>query len=178
MAKRSLPLSRVYGLLEPGPVTLVSTAHKGRANIMTMSWHMMMEFEPPLVGCIISNGNYSFTALKTTGECVINILTVALARQVVCCGNTSGRNLDKFQALKLTPVASRCVQPLRVEECYANLECKVVDRRMVAKYNLFVLGVLKAWVDPKVKDPKTIHHRGGGRFMVAGKTLTLPSRMK
>ena len=46
MAKRSYPLSKVYGLLEPGPVVLLTMLHKGRANVMTMSWHTMMEFEP------------------------------------------------------------------------------------------------------------------------------------
>jgi len=54
MTKRTFPLSKVYRLLEPGPVVLVTTAHKGKANIMTQSWHTMMEFEPPLVGCVIS----------------------------------------------------------------------------------------------------------------------------
>ena len=64
MAKRTFPLSKVYGLLEPGPVVLVTTAHKGRANIMAMSWHTMMEFEPPIVGCVISNRDYTFNILR------------------------------------------------------------------------------------------------------------------
>jgi flavin reductase (DIM6/NTAB) family NADH-FMN oxidoreductase RutF len=99
---RPLPLARVYRLLEPGPVVLLTTAHKGRANAMAMSWHTMMEFEPPLVGC----------------------------------GNTSGRNTDKFARFGLTPLpASR-------------------------------------------KRPRTIHHMGRGVFMVAGRTLRVPSRMK
>ena len=38
---RSMPLSKVYQLLEPGPVVLVTTASSGRVNAMTMSWHMM-----------------------------------------------------------------------------------------------------------------------------------------
>jgi len=49
MSKKSFPLSKVYGLLEPGPVVMVTTASKGRANIMTLSWHTMLEFEPPLI---------------------------------------------------------------------------------------------------------------------------------
>ena len=52
---KPLPLSKVYQLLEPGPVVLLTTAHKGRANVMTMSWHMMVEFEPPLVACVVSS---------------------------------------------------------------------------------------------------------------------------
>jgi flavin reductase (DIM6/NTAB) family NADH-FMN oxidoreductase RutF len=178
MKKRSLPLARVYRLLEPGPVVLLTTARKGRANVMTMSWHTMLEFEPPLVGCVVSNRNFSFENLRMTRECVINIPTVELAAQTVRVGNCSGRTRDKIAAFGLTPVpAARVAAPL-IEQCYANLECMVADTRMVEKYNFFVLEVVKAWIDPARKNPRTIHHRGMGVFMVAGRTIRLPSRMK
>src|ERR1035438_3154095 len=109
MAKRTFPLSKVYGLLEPGPVVLVTTAHKGRSNIMTVSWHTMMEFEPPIVGCVVSNRDYTFGILKQTKECVINIPTVELAAKVVGCGNTSGRDVDKFKVFQLTPATASLV---------------------------------------------------------------------
>jgi hypothetical protein len=35
--KKVFPLSKVYQLLEPGPVVLVSTSLRGKDNIMTMS---------------------------------------------------------------------------------------------------------------------------------------------
>lgn len=178
MAKRTFPLSKVYGLLEPGPVVLVTTARKGRANIMTMSWHTMLEFEPPLVGCVISNRNYSFDILKATRECVINIPTVELAQTVVGCGNTSGRSVDKFEVWGLTPMPASCVKAPLIGECYASLECRVVDTKLVAKYNFFVLEVLKAWIDPTQKQPRTIHHQGKGVFMVDGEAIKLPSKMK
>ena len=178
MRKRTFPLSRVYQLLEPGPVVMVTTVRKGRPNIMTMSWHTMMEFDPPIVGCVISNRNQTFGILKATRECVINIPTKELAEEVVGCGNTSGRHVDKFEAFRLTPMpASRVAVPL-IGECYANLECRVVDTRMVEKYNFFILEVLKAWIDPSREDPRTIHHLGRGIFMVAGKKIKLPSKMK
>ena len=176
--KKALPLARVYQLLEPGPVVLVTTFRRGRPNIMTLSWLTMMDFEPPLVGCVLSNRNFSFAALKATKECAINIPTARLAKQVVGCGNTSGRKVDKFKAFRLTPVpASKITAPL-VAECFANLECRVVDASMASKYNFFVLEVLKAWIDPAEKNPRTLHHRGRGVFMVAGRTIKLPSRMK
>lgn len=178
MPKRSFPLAKVYGLLEPGPVVLLTTARKGQANIMTLSWLTMMEFEPPLIGCVVSGRNYSFEALRLTKECVINIPTVDLAKQVVDVGNSSGRKVDKFGAFGLTPVPASSVGAPLIDECYANLECKVADTRLVNQYNFFILEVLKAWVDPKVKDPRTIHHRGKGVFMVAGETVKLRSRMK
>jgi len=176
-AKRNFPLSKVYQLLEPGPVVLVSTARKGRMNVMTMSWHTMIDFEPPIVGCVISNRNYTFDILKATKECVINIPTKELAKKVVGCGNASGKRIDKFKTFGLTPVAASYVQAPLIAECYANLECRIVDTRMTAKYCLFILEVLKAWIDPKRKQPRTIHHLGQGAFMVAGETIKLPSKM-
>jgi len=177
-SKKSLPLSRVYRLLEPGPVVLLTTAQRGRANVMAMSWHAMLEFEPPLVGCVVSNRDFSFAALKATRECVINIPTVKLANVVVRCGNTSGRSGDKFAASGLTPVPASSVAPPLIAECYANLECRVVDTRLVPKYCFFVLEVVKAWIDPRVRAPRTLHHRGRGEFMVAGRTIRLASKAK
>jgi flavin reductase (DIM6/NTAB) family NADH-FMN oxidoreductase RutF len=173
--KTPCPLSEVYRLLEPGPVVLVTTARAGRANVMPMSWHTMMEFEPPLVGCVISNRNHSFATLKATKECVINIPTVESAEKVVKCGNASGRRVDKFKAFGLTPVAAARVQAPLIAECYASLECRVVDGKLVAKYNFFVLEVVQAWIDRSRKHPRTIHHQGEGVFMVAGRTIHLPS---
>jgi flavin reductase (DIM6/NTAB) family NADH-FMN oxidoreductase RutF len=178
MAKKSFPLSKVYGLLEPGPVVLVTTVRKGNPNIMAMSWHMMMEFEPPLVGCIISNRNYSFSLLTATKECVINIPTVEIAKKVVGCGNTHGDKIDKFKKFGLTPKPAAKIGAPLIEECYANLECRVVDTKMVAEYCLFVVEVVKAWIDPAVKNPRTIHHLGKGSFMVAGEKIKLKSKMK
>lgn len=174
-AMKDLPLAKVYQLLEPGPVVLLTTRHNGRANVMTMSWHMMVEFEPPLVACVVSEADHSFAALRATGECVIAIPAVKLAAKVVKVGNCSGRDTDKFAAIGLTPLPAGRVAPPLVAECFANLECRVVDTRLVNKYNLFVLEVVKAWADPRQKSPKTIHHKGYGTFAVDGRTIRLKS---
>jgi flavin reductase (DIM6/NTAB) family NADH-FMN oxidoreductase RutF len=83
----------------------------------------------------------------------------------------------KFEKFGLTPAPARRVAPPLVVECFANLECKVADTRLVEKYNLFVLEVLQAWRDAAQKNPKTIHHRGDGRFAVDGETIRLKSKM-
>jgi flavin reductase (DIM6/NTAB) family NADH-FMN oxidoreductase RutF len=175
---KNLPLSKVYQLLEPGPVVLLTTAREGRANVMTMSWHMMVEFEPPLIACVVSNRNYSFAALRATKECVIAIPAVKLAAKVVEVGNCSGQNVVKFETFGLTPMAAERVAAPLVAECFANLECKVADTRFVEKYGIFILEVLRAWIDPAQKNPKTIHHRGFGMFAVDGKIIKLKSRMR
>lgn len=178
MARRSFPLAKVYGLLEPGPVVLLTTAYKDRRNIMTMSWHTMLEFEPPLLACVVSNRNYSFELLRKSKQCVIAIPTVDIADKVVGCGNTSGAETDKFSEFALTAAKAKMVEAPLLAECYANLECHVVDTGMVNKYNLFVLEVVQAWLDRGIKNPRTIHHLGGGNFMVAGEHIKLKSKMK
>ena len=178
MPRKSIPLSGVYRLLEPGPVVLLTTSRAGHHNVMTMSWHTMLEFEPPLIGCVVSNRGFTFDILRITKECVIAIPAVELARKVVKCGNTSGRNLDKFATCGLTPAPASYVKAPLINECFANLECRVVDTKMVAKYNFFVLEVVKAWVDKSIKHPRTIHHAGKGVFIVDGDTMRLPSKMK
>lgn len=179
MKKRSFPLSKVYGLLEPGPVVMVTTNHRGRNNVMTMSWHTMLEFEPPLVACVISNRDFSFTAVRASKECVIAIPTLELAAKAVRVGNVSGRNTDKFKKFGLTAAPAMLVKAPLIAECYANLECRVINTSMVSKYNLFILEVIKAWINPQIKHPQMIHHRGKGVFAVdEKKTIRFPSKMK
>jgi len=171
---QTLPLEK----LRAGYDLVMGNRFAGGIQPGAMSWHTMLEFEPPRVGCVISDRDYSFGLLQSSRECVLNLPTVELAAQVVGCGNTSGADTDKFEKFSLTPVpASKVGAPL-IQECFANLECRVTDTRMVERYNLFVVEVVKAWIDPAVKNPKTIHHLGHGNFMVAGDRIKLKSKMK
>ncbi|RWG22970.1 MAG: flavin reductase family protein [Mesorhizobium sp.] len=173
-----LPLAEVYRLVEPGPVVLLTTRSvQGRANVMAMSWHMMVEIAPPTIACIVSNNDLSFFALRQTKECVIAVPAVGLADKVVKVGNCSGRDTDKFAMAWLTPLPAERVSAPLVAECFANLECRVVDTRMVDRYDLFVLEVLKAWIDPAQTKPKTIHHIGNGGFVVDGEVIHFESRV-
>lgn len=178
MAKKSYPLAKAYQLLEPGPVVLVTTYRNGKPNIMTMSWHMMIDFVPPLVSVVMSNQNYSFTALKKTKECVINIPTVELITEVVGVGNTTGSKVDKFKKFGLTQEKATYVKAPLIGECYANLECKVVDMKMATKYNIFILEIIKAWICTAKKRALTLHHQGNGIFVIDGKIIKTTSKKK
>ena len=145
---------------------------------MPMSWHMMIEFEPPMLACVVSAANYSFAALQATGECVIAIPPRRLASAVVKAGNCSGRDIDKFEACRLTQRAAKEVAAPLVEECFANLECRITDQQLVKKYNLFILEVMQAWIDPAQRNPKTLHHHGYGKFVIDGRAIKLKSRMR
>ena len=171
--KQDFPVAETRRLLEPGPVVLVSSAFKGERNIMTMGWHMVIEFTPALVACVIAEGNHSYGMISRSKECVINVPTVDLARTVVKIGNCSGADVDKFERFKLTAVEAEKVGAPLIAECYANFECKLADGRLRDKYNVFIFEVVKAHAAPTPKYPKTIHYRGGGMFMVAGRSLNL-----
>ena len=176
MAKRydkvDLPVAEIRRYLEPGPVVLVSSASGGERNVMTMGWHLVMEFTPALVGCVISSANHSFGLIRASRECVINVPTTALADAVVGVGNTSGAEVDKFATFGLTAQkASRVKAPL-IAECYANLECRLHDDALVEKYNFFVFEVVKARVAKSPKHPETLHYIGDSVFMVSGKIIS------
>jgi len=166
--KKDFPVANIRRFLEPGPIVLVSSAYKGETNIMTMGWHMVMEFTPSLIGCLISAANHSFEMVRGSRQCVINVPTVDLAPKVVRIGNSSGRDIDKFAEFGLTPKAGTHVRAPLIDECYANFECRLVDSSWVRKYNLFVFEVVKAHVATSPKYPKTIHYRGDGEFMISG----------
>ena len=166
--KKDFPTHNVRRFLEPGPVVLVSSAYRNDVNIMTMGWHMVTEFSPSLVTCLISGANHSFEMIRRSRQCVINIPTVDLAETVVRIGNCSGRDVEKFSEFDLTPKPGAHVRAPLIDECYANFECRLADSGWVKKYNLFVFEVVKAHVAVAPKFPKTLHYRGDGEFMISG----------
>lgn len=172
-AKKDFPVSNTRRLLEPGPIVLVSSAWQGKANIMTMGWHTVMEFQPALVGCIIASGNHSFDMIKASKQCVINVPTDDIAREVVGIGNCSGASVDKFDRFKLTAAPAASVDAPLIEECYASFECRLADASLVSKYNFFIFEVVKAHAASSPKTPRTIHYRGDGEFMISGKEISL-----
>jgi flavin reductase (DIM6/NTAB) family NADH-FMN oxidoreductase RutF len=176
--KRQFPLGEIRRFVEPGPVVLVSSQWKGETNIMTMGWHTMMSFSPALIGCYVWPENHSFELIRKSKECVVNIPTIELADVVVKVGNTSGRDTDKFAECHLTAVRGMKVRAPLIAECYANLECRVSNTRLINQYSFFILEVVAARAPAAPRYPRTLHYRGGGVFMVAGKTVSFRKKFK
>jgi flavin reductase (DIM6/NTAB) family NADH-FMN oxidoreductase RutF len=78
--KHDFPVENVRAFLEPGPIVLVSSHYKGKHNIMTMGWHMILGEQPSLVGCFIWDQNHSREMIRKSRECVINVPDVKLAK--------------------------------------------------------------------------------------------------
>lgn len=176
--KRDFPVSNIRRYLEPGPIVLVTSAWKGKTNIMTTGWHSVMEFTPSLVGCVIAGSNHSFDLIRRSRECAINLPTLGLIDEVVGIGNCSGEFIDKFETFGLTAVPATAVQAPLIDECHASFECRLADARLVKEYNFFIFEVVKAHVAPTPKHPQTLHYTGDGVFMVAGKTVSRRSKFR
>jgi len=174
--KQQIPLHKIRRYLEPGPIVLVSSAHKGEQNIMTMGWHMVMEFSPSLIGCVIASSNHSFELIRKSRECVINLPTTSLTDAVVGIGTSSGADIDKFAHFGLTPESIEGVAAPAIRECHAHFACRLHDDSLVKKYNLFIWEVVAARAARTPKHPETLHYTGEGLFMVAGKVISRRSK--
>jgi flavin reductase (DIM6/NTAB) family NADH-FMN oxidoreductase RutF len=167
--KYDFALDGIRRYLEPGPIVLVSSSHKGKDNIMTMGWYTLMEFNPSLIGCMIVDYNHSHELIRRSGECVINLPTVDLLQKVIGIGNCHGKSVDKFEKFSLTASPATKVKVPLIKECYANFECRIYDRRLLKDYSFFIFEVVKAHVPKTPKYPKTVHYTGDGVFMFSGK---------
>lgn len=176
--KTDMPVEQIRRLLEPGPIVLVSSRWQNRNNIMTMGWHCVMEFSPSLIGCMITATNHSFDMVRQSGECVINIPTADMLDTIIGIGNTSGRRVDKFKKFHLTPGEAATVSAPVIEECYAHFECRVADRKMLEKYNFFILEVKRATAAVWPRYPRTVHYRGNGVFMESGRNIARPEKFR
>jgi len=166
--KQDFPVHKARRYLEPGPVVLVSSRWRGKANIMTLGWHTVMEFAPSLVGCVISVANHSFHMIRKSGECVINLPCAALIDAVVGIGNCSGAEVDKFARFGLTQEDAALVKAPLIRECHASFECRLHDDALVDRYNFFIFEVVKAHVAASPAHPQTLHYKGDGLFALAG----------
>lgn len=180
-------LKHAYRLLNHGPTVLVSSAYRGKRNIMAAAWCMALDFSPPKVSVVIDKSTYTRTLVESSGVLALNIPIVEMASQVMQVGSASGRDGDKFllQGMSVFP-ASQIDVPL-LAGCAAWLECKVLpETEIEAKYDLFIAEVVAAWADPDLfqngrwippSDPsrRTLHYIAGGQFFTTGELIQADS---
>jgi flavin reductase (DIM6/NTAB) family NADH-FMN oxidoreductase RutF len=163
---RQMKLDKAFTLMECGPVVLITTCDGKKNNVMTISWTMVVDFTP-LFAITTGEWNHSFAALRKQKQCVIAIPGVDLLDRVVGVGTCSGADTDKFARFRLTPVPGKFVEAPLVNECLANIECKVVD--FVGKHNIVVLEGVAAYTNAARKEQRRIHAVGDGSFIVDGR---------
>lgn len=171
----TLPLSSAFTLIEPGPVTLITTNDGRKDNIMTITWTMVLDFSASFA---ITTGpwNHSFAALQETRECVIAIPAADLIDKVVGVGTCTGADTDKFEKFGFTPLKAKHVQAPLIKECLANIECRVVD--IVDRHSIVVLEGVAAYFDNARAEKRMLHAVGDGTFVVDGEKLDRREMMR
>lgn len=146
-------------MLYPLPVVMVSLADgDGHANIITLAWVGTVCTNPPMVSISVRPERYSYPILKETGEFVINLTTKELAFATDYCGVKSGRDVDKFKEMGLTPIPASEVKAPMILESPVNIECKVRQILPLGSHDMFLADVVAVHADEKYMDEKRKFH--------------------
>ncbi len=163
MAKQSW---KPGNMLFPLPVVMVSCQREGeRPNIITVAWAGTVCSDPPCVSVSVKKERYSYDIIRETGEFVINLVTKELTFATDYCGVRSGRDVDKFREMNLTPLASRRVKAPGIAESPVNLECRVIRVIPLGSHDMFVAEIVGVTIEDEYLD-------GNGRFHLNEAGLT------
>ncbi|MBN1823143.1 MAG: flavin reductase family protein [Endomicrobiales bacterium] len=175
---KKVPLDISYRLINHGPCVLVTSGDGIKNNVAPVAWTMPVNDDPPLIAVALSVDHYTTELIRKTGELVVNIPDESMLPSILAAGKSSGRKKDKFSEANLTPQKGEKVKACHVKECAGYLECRVVKELEFDGVALFVCGIMaanakeglfdEAWITDKAK---TVHHVGGGYFMVSGKRI-------
>ena len=164
---KEIDLKKAFLMVEKGPVVLISTAFRGKFNIMPLSWIMVIDFTPRFAICT-GSWNYTYEALVKNKECVVAVPGLDLLDKTIEAGNCSGKDVDKFELCGFKPVSAKCVSAPLVGECLCNIECRIVDH--IKKHDLFILEGVAAWKTSR-KEKRAFHAVGDGSFIADGNTF-------
>lgn len=144
--KVSVPLGKAHHLLHPYNACLVSCKGKdGRNNVMAAAWIVPISVKPPLIGVSIRPERHSHSLIVESGEFVVNVPTLNMARQVLFCGRKTGRDHDKMKEASLSCLRARKVSAPAIRECVAHLECRLARVVEVGDHNLIIGEVVSAY---------------------------------
>jgi len=140
-------------MLYPLPVVMVSCNRKGeKPNIVTVAWTGTICSDPAMVSISVRPERYSHDIIEETGEFVINHVTKDLTYATDYCGVRSGRDVDKFKEMNLTPLPSKMIDAVGIEESPVNIECKVVEVKKLGSHDMFIAEVVNVTVDDRYMD--------------------------
>lgn len=144
-------------MLYPVPAVMVSCARKGeKPNIITVAWAGTVCSSPAMLSIAVRKERYSHAIISETKEFVVNLVTKKLTFATDYCGVKSGRDVDKFKEMHLTPQESQNVSAPGIAESPVNIECRVVDVKPLGSHDLFIAEVVAVTVDDSYMDSKNV----------------------
>ena len=177
--------SSAYRLIHPMHTVLVSCIGKDRKpNIITLAWVMPTSIDPPLVAVSIAPSRHSHKLIEETKEFVVNIPTMDMLKETLYCGRTSGKTHNKFEETGLTASHSRKIKSPTIEECVANLECKLHSQFATGDHTIFVGEIVEAYADETFTDrydsekARMIFHLGANDFATLDPKVFKPKLLR
>lgn len=122
----------MIGMVVPRPIAFVSSLDsQGVRNLAPFSFFMACSADPPVVCFVTSHrsgplpAKDTLTNILATKEFVVNIVSEEFAEKMNLTSAEVAPDVDEFTISGLTPIASELVQPPRVAESHAQMECRL-----------------------------------------------------
>lgn len=142
-------------VLYPLPVVMVTCGTMEHPNIITIAWTGIVSTTPPRTYISVRPERYSYDIIKQHKEFTINLVPERLVYHADFCGVKSGRELDKFKVLGLTPspgVKNACPY---IEESPLSIECKVFDIFSMGSHDMFLSDIVQVIAEESLLNKKT-----------------------
>lgn len=140
-------------MVYPVPAVMVSCQRPGeKPNIITVAWCGTCNSQEPMAYISVRPERYSYNIIKETGEFVINLVNSPIVYAADYCGVKSGRDVDKFAQMKLTPQKSLYIAAPGIAESPVNIECKVKQIVPLGSHDMFIADVMGVTIDDKYMD--------------------------
>ncbi|MEG2275992.1 MAG: flavin reductase family protein, partial [Clostridia bacterium] len=139
-------------MVYPLPAVMVSCGNNEKSNIITIAWTGIINTDPAMTYISMRKSRYSYDIINESKEFVINLTTEDLVKHTDFCGVKSGRDLDKFETLKLTKEKATIVKCPMIKESPISIECKVTEIKELGSHDMFMAEILAVNVDEKYMD--------------------------
>ena len=141
-------------LLSPVPAVMVSCGDGEEKNIITIGWTGIINSDPPITYISVRKSRHSHHIIEKTGEFVINLTTEKLAFAADYCGVRSGRDVDKFKEMRLTPESADIVKCPMIAQSPVNLECRVIEVKSYPTHDMFIAEIVAMHADEEIVNEK------------------------
>ena len=142
-------------MLYPLPAVMVSCQRsEEKPNIITVAWSGTINTNLPMLYISVRKSRYSYDIIKETKEFVVNLVTKELVFAADYCGVRSGRDVDKFSQMKLTPLPSQTIKAPGILQSPVNIECKVKEILALGSHDMFLADIIAVNVDERYIDDK------------------------
>ena len=139
-------------LLGPIPPTMVSCGTVDQPNVLTVAWTGIINTIPPKTYISLRPERFSYDLIKNSGDFVINLTTKDLVFAADFCGVRSGKTIDKFKEMNLTPEQASQVTSPMIAQSPVSLECKVTQIIPLGSHDMFLADIVAVNVDEKLLD--------------------------